>query len=346
MDELDFKKIGRYINGESTGNEKAWVESLFLNGENNSTLRHLLEKDWDVMLRDNTLSEVNLDHLADKIHHQIRKNENQKNKTLLRRFTRIYMKAAAILLIPLLVVGVLAYTYISYHRMTTASQHVVSTIYAPMGARVSFNLPDGTAGMLNSGSKLSYSMPFTNNRRVILEGEAWFEVTHDKDNPFEVSTGNSTLKVLGTNFNVYAYPVENYIEVVLQDGKVEFSENSGSERVMMLPSERLVFQNGNISKSVTDPLKYSAWTEGKLVFRGDPMAEVARRIERWYNVKVQLADKELEKYSFRAIFLDDTLEDVLRYLSMTSPIRYSIAPRELLQDGTYKKEEVTIFLKK
>jgi ferric-dicitrate binding protein FerR (iron transport regulator) len=107
----------------------------------------------------------------------------------------------------------------------------------------------------------------------------------------------------------------------------------------------LVFQNGNISKSVTDPAKYNAWTEGKLVFRGDPMAEVARRIERWYNVKIELGDKELEKYTFRATFQDDTLEDVLRFLSLTSPIRYSITPRELMQDGTYRKEKVTIYLK-
>ena len=230
--------------------------------------------------------------------------------------------------------------------MTTISLQVGSAIYAPMGARVSFNLPDGTTGMLNSGSRLSYCLPFANKRRVKLEGEAWFEVNHDEKHPFEISTGNSILKVLGTKFNVNAYPVENYVEVVLQDGEVEFSENNSSEIVTMLPSERLVFENGNINKSFTDPLKYNAWTEGKLVFRGDPMAEVARRIERWYNVKVNLADKELEKYSFRAIFLDDKLEDVLRFLSMTSPIRYSIAPRELMPDGTYRKQEVTFYLKK
>lgn len=76
------------------------------------------------------------------------------------------------------------------------------------------------------------------------------------------------------------------------------------------------------------------------------MDEVARRIERWYNVKVVLADKELEKYSFRATFEDDTLEDVLRFLSMTSPIKYKITPRELMSDGTYKKELITIYLKK
>jgi len=87
-------------------------------------------------------------------------------------------------------------------------------------------------------------------------------------------------------------------------------------------------------------------TEGKLVFRGDPMDEVARRIERWYNVKIELADKELEKYSFRATFEDDKLEDVLHFLCMTSPIRYQITSRKLLEDGTYEKEKVTIYLKK
>lgn len=255
------------------------------------------------------------------------------------------MRAAAILLLPLLIAGGLVYSYLGYHGKTTNGRQVSSTIYAPLGARVSFNLPDGTTGMLNSGSHLSYSLPFTINRQVKLEGEAWLEVSRDENHPFEISTGNSTVKVLGTSFNMSAYPAENYVEVVLQQGKVEFQDNSGDEKVTMLPSERLVFQNGNISKSVTDPAKYSAWTEGKLVFRGDPMAEVARRIERWYNVKVILADKELEKYSFRATFLDDTLEEVLRCLSLTSPIRYNIAPRELMQDGTYKKEEVTIYLK-
>ena len=72
---------------------------------------------------------------------------------------------------------------------------------------------------------------------------------------------------------------------------------------------------------------------------------VARRIERWYNVKVTLADSELEKYSFRATFQDDSLEDILKFLAMTSPIRYQISPRELLSDGTFRKAEVTIYKK-
>ena len=79
-------------------------------------------------------------------------------------------------------------------------------------------------------------------------------------------------------FNLSAYPAENYVEVVLQNGKVEFHDRKGNRKEILLPSERLVFQNGDISKSVADPAKYSAWTKGMLVFRGDPMAEVARRL--------------------------------------------------------------------
>ena len=252
------------------------------------------------------------------------------------------MKAAAILLLPLLIT---ALVYKFMESRPADDQPVSASIYAPLGARVSFNLPDGTTGMLNSGSRLSYSLPFNSNRKVSLNGEAWFDVYHDEQHPFEITSGTSVVKVFGTRFNISAYPDESYVEVVLEEGKVSYKNQEVSEEFAMLPSERLIFKDGNISKSVADPGKYKAWTEGKLVFRGDPMGEVARRIERWYNVEVNIADKGLNKYSFRGIFLDDTLEDVLKYLSMTSPIRYSISPREMMQDGTFKKEEVTIYLK-
>ena len=341
----ETEKIDRYILGLSDENEISFVESLFEEGVSNEFLRNQLKKDWETMLRDTSQSDVNLNNILDRVHHIIRKNETLKRQKPMQKFIRIYMRAAAILLLPLLITAVTVYNFLGKHR-TLSDQQVTSVIYAPLGARVNFNLPDGTVGMLNSGSKISYSLPFSNYRHVKLEGEAWLEVKHDAVHPFEISAGNSMVKVLGTSFNISAYPAENYIEVVLQQGKVEFQAKKDEKTVAMLPSDRLIFQNGNISKSVTDPAKYNAWTEGKLVLRGDSMSEAARRIERWYNIKIKLADKELEKYSFRATFQDDALEDVLRFLSMTSPIRYSIIPRKLMPDGTYNKEEVTIYLKK
>ena len=346
MKETDFNKIERYIKGMADDNEIKYVESQFLTGEENFTLRKMLKNDWDLIQENTFKSDADLNHILDRVHRIIRKNETLRRQKPLQKFARIYMKAAAILLLPLLVAGGLVYRYLDNQVNLPIDGNVTSTIYAPLGARINFSLPDGTTGMLNSGSHLTYSLPFSNNRKINLEGEGWFDVKHDESHPFEISTGNSTLKVFGTSFNMSAYPAENYVEVVLKEGKVEFRDNKRDEDVMLLPSERLIFHNGKISKSVTDPAKYSAWTEGQLVFRGDPMAEVARRIERWYNVKVELADSELQKYSFRATFLDDSIEEVLRCLSITSPIKYHISQREQLPDGTYKKEIVTIYMNK
>ena len=345
MKQDDFDKIERYIKGVADDNEKKYVESLFLNEESNLYFRNRLEEDWELMLKDDIDTKIDLRHLLDHIHHIINKNEIEKRNKPLRKIVLVYMRTAAILLVPLMVAGGLIYSYMSNRYKTVTGEETTSVIFAPLGSRVSFNLPDGTIGMLNSGSHLSYSIPFANDRHIKLEGEAWFKVKHDEKHPFEINAGNSEVKVLGTTFNISAYPTENYIEVVLQEGKVEFLEDKRDEVITLLPSERLIFRNGKISKSVVDPGKYNAWTEGELVFRGDPMAEVVRRIERWYNVKIKLAGQDIEKYSFRATFQDDKLEDVLRFLAMTSPIEYTITPSELMPDGTVKKEVITIFKK-
>ncbi len=345
MKQEQAEKIDRYIKGLADDSEREFVESLLSDGESNTHLRNCLEKDWNLSIDQKTSSEADLTHLLNRIHHIIRKNETRISQKPIQRIIGIYMKAAAILLIPLMVAGGIIYSHLIESKKGFIEESVAMQIYAPMGSRVSFNLPDGTTGMLNSGSRLDYSIPFTTHRNVKIEGEAWFEVNHDEEHPFEITTGSSVVKVMGTSFNISAYPAEKYIEVVLNSGRVEYHSGISEEKVILMPSERLVCYGGKTSKSVVDPDKYSAWTEGKLVFRGDPMAEVARRIERWYNVKIRLADKELEKYSFRATFEDDKLEDVLRFLAMTSPISYQISPPELMADSTLTKEEVTIYKK-
>jgi transmembrane sensor len=100
----------------------------------------------------------------------------------------------------------------------------------------------------------------------------------------------------------------------------------------------------NISDNI-DPSKYTAWKEGKIIFRGDSMNEVARRIERWYNIEVELVDKELESFVIRGIFQDDSLEEVLHFLSMTSPIKYQIIDRPIDNSESVQKKKVLIYIK-
>lgn len=338
-----FDIIRKYISGEANDSERKCIESIFSDGEDNHYLQNRLHEDWESMMKSGPRPDADLNKILDQIHHVIRKNESIKRRPL-KRVMQLYMKVAAVMLLPLLFAGGILLNKESGKNQTDTEEKSRYTVYAPMGSRVSFSLPDSTTGVLNSGSRLSYSLPFSNERNIDLEGEAWFNVAKDEEHPFEIRAGGSRIRVLGTSFNLSAYPAENYVEIVLQEGSVEFS-SSEDQKIMMEPSERLVFQDGEVKKSIADPEKYNAWVQGRLVFREDPMAEVARRIERWYNIKVVLADKELEKYSFRGTFVDDKLEDVLKFLAMTSPIAYKISPRTMMPDGTFTKGTVTIYKK-
>ncbi len=345
MKETDSEKISRYIKGIPDEGDNKYIDSLLAAGENDQLLKSAMKDDWENFNVSTTSEVINLDSLLDEIHHNITLNEYRKERSRIRIIFETYRKVAAVLLIPMIIASVIALIQFSSKQKTSDSQDSSVKIYAPLGSRITFNLPDGTKGMLNSGSYLSYSIPFT-KRDVKLEGEAWFEVAHDTTRPFEVLAGSSEVKVLGTSFNLSAYPSEDYIELVLLNGKVEFFDKKLENKISITPSHRLILHDGKVDTTISDPLKYNAWTNGMLVFRGDPMSEVTRRIERWYNVKIIITDSELEKYSFRGTFQDDKLEEVIRYLSLTSPITYKIMPREQLPDGTINKQVVTISLKK
>ncbi|HEX2922111.1 MAG TPA: FecR domain-containing protein [Bacteroidales bacterium] len=344
MDELRQIKIDRYIKGLSSESERQEMESIFLSEETDIYFRDSLEKDFNSFLSKPPDKEMEIDRLIDKLYADP-VDENKTRPRGVKKALAIYTNIAAILILPLLVGGL--YLYLNkkngFDTFRTPGSSL-TTVYAPMGSRVSFNLPDGTTGMLNSGSSISYSMPFQDNRSVDLKGEAWFDVKHDEAHPFIINTPASNIKVLGTSFNLSAYPDEGYVELVLNRGKVEFLNRQNNEKVILNPAERLVLQNGKMTKTTIDTTIYNGWKEGKLIFRGDPMGEVAKRIMRWYNVDVVLADKQLESYSFRGIFKDDKLEDILAFLAMTSPIEYEIIPREILPDGTFRKEKIIISL--
>jgi ferric-dicitrate binding protein FerR (iron transport regulator) len=340
----DIEKLVRFSKGLSDAEESRYVYSLFAEKEDSDELKYYLKDEWKKYLETHEGENYNLSWLLDRIHHRIHVIENRKKQTLTRKIYRWYSVAAAVLLVPLLIAGGIWFTkQPAVETVFVTENPVTSTIHAPLGSRISFNLPDGTRGWLNSGSSLEYQLPFRNNRQITVKGEAWFDVAGDASHPFEISAGRSKVKVLGTKFNLNAYPEEKYVEVVLEEGKVAFSVPGSSCVAELKPNERLIYNNDSVHIAMTDPSKYAAWVEGKLMFRGDPMPEVARRIARWYNVEVELADKDLETDVIRGTFQDDSLEEVLRYMSMTSPIRYRIIDRKILDDGTFQKKKVLLY---
>ncbi len=343
----DFEKLVRFSKGLSDEEEARYVCSLFAENEDNRELEHHIKGEWKSYLENDKGEDFHLSYLLDRIHHRMHFIENRENQSITRKIFRLYSVAAAILLLPLLIAGGIWFAGKSPEEgVVVTEKPVTSTIYAPLGSRIHFSLPDGTEGWLNSGSFLEYSLPFSKNRQVKIGGEAWFDVAQDASHPLEILAGNSKVRVLGTKFNLNAYPDENYVEVVLEEGKVEFAVPGSSYAVEMQANERLVYNGVSVHIAPSDPSKYGAWIEGKLVFRGDQMPEVARRIARWYNVEVELVDRDLENDIIRGTFQDDSLEDLLRYMSMTSAIRYQIVGRKILADGTFQKKKVLLYRKK
>lgn len=334
----------RYIDGTANREECEYVESLLANGDNDALIKDLINKDWDKIVDKPISEDVKIDHLLHEVHSTIRHNEYKAMNRPIKNIMCICSRIVAIILISILLVGSFAY-FVGLKGHYKSDSPAESTIYAPLGSRISFTLPDGTAGMLNGGSILSYDLPFTNNRNVELDGEGWFEVASDKDHPFSVKVGSSVVKVLGTKFNVNGYSNLSYIEVVLKEGNVDFVDNEMNINETLKPSERLVSSGGKITKSATEVDKHIGWIDGKLIFKGDCLEEVVQRIERWYNVDIEVADQSLLKYSFRATFQDDSLEDVIRFLSMTSPIDYNITPAEFDENGNWIKTKIVLYQK-
>ncbi|RKD89831.1 FecR family protein [Mangrovibacterium diazotrophicum] len=279
-----------------------------------------------------------LSGVLSEIHHRIHLNQSAQKKSKIRLLYQLASKAAAVLFIPLLLFAV----YQWYNAAKPVNGDALVEIVAPRGARITFQLPDGTNGTLNAMSHLSYSPSFSNNRHVALSGEAYFDVAKDKKHPFTISANDNVVKVVGTKFSLSAYPEDKLTELVLEEGKVLFTPSNSNKPIDIIPGERLVSSDRGVEQSKVETWKYTAWKDGRLVFRNDSMEELARRISRWYNVDVHIDDQGLEEYVFRGVFENDSLEEVLRLLKLTSPIAYRIEDRQPNADGSFSKKRVII----
>lgn len=267
-----------------------------------------------------------------------RKSGIQKQKVLKPALVR---QIAAILILSVLLAG--GYSYFFSGKATDSVYYEeVQTAY---GTRTNLELPDGSVVCLNSGSSLRFASNLAQNRerRVELKGEGYFQVAKDTKKPFIVDVEKLSVEALGTAFNVNAYEPASEIDVVLIEGKVavraETDEKSGTE-VILEPNQLArydVAENNLLKEQVSDAGKYTGWTEGKLVFLDDPIMEVVRRMENWYNVDIQLKDERLKDYRFTGTFVNESLEEILNTLSLTSPLHYEIIPAVKNGEGIYSK---------
>ncbi|MDR2775601.1 MAG: FecR domain-containing protein [Tannerella sp.] len=279
----------------------------------------------------------------------------------LRRMVKLAYRYAAVFILAF-VSGVAAmYFYASPGTQGDVNEELFYTEYTvPYGSKSMITLPDSSSIWLNAGSKLRYSSAFNKaEREVFIEGEAYFKVARNEQKPFFVKSSAVTLKVLGTSFNIKAYPEEDNVETTVESGSVQVLRNvkgqlmdklvltagqkvtviksSGTENIQIAdlnaaaplsPAQKNIIpkktaEKTTVTKNVMTEL-YTSWKDARWLIKQESLGSLAVKLERRYNIHVSFADESLKNISFSGTLQDETLEQVLEAIKLSAPVNYTI----------------------
>lgn len=220
-------------------------------------------------------------------------------------------------------------------------------IVAGKGIRKKIKLPDGTLVWLNGDSRICYAADFnhTASRQVYLAGEAFFDVTHQANHPFIVRTEKISVKVLGTAFNIQAYPKEVKSETTLLRGSIELSVNDRSgQKVVLCPAEKFAYveEKKELHKTLqidhVRPVKIgkdeyieeTSWKDNQLVFQNESFEELKPKLERWFNVQIQMASQTPKAYRFTGVFTKEDIKEALTAMQLIKPFTFKIKAHDVM----------------
>ena len=319
MEKIDYIQLFDKFLLKQASTEEIQVLIQWLKSE--GSFQDWAEEEWNA-----AASEMDT-KLQRKLFGQIKEKISQIDRTCLpekeNRPRKLYLWSARVasVILLLLMTGLSVYYY-------TMSQMIMPDMIVSVekGQKANVVLPDGSKVWVNSDSRLSYGSRFNQKERVLsLEGEAYFEVTPDKDRPFIVETDELAVRALGTSFNVKSYEEEKDASTVLMTGKVEVT--SDYDRLVLNPNERIVFnkQTGHMEKSTVENTgDYINWKYNALTFNGETFENIVHTLERYYNTRIVFESETLKKYRFTGTPGNTRLESILQILSLTSPLSYEV----------------------
>lgn len=206
-------------------------------------------------------------------------------------------------------------------RLIAAAQPV--SVSTPKGVKSDVLLPDGSRVRLNGGTRITYPALFGKERRVEVDGEAYFEVEHNAAKPFVVLTGQVASTVLGTSFNVHAYAEDDILQITLATGSLLVDGGPGSRRVRLRPGQQGFFEKRSqmLSLRAVNVDHVLSWRDDKLYFRAEPLESIARSLERQFNVEITIADERLRRVCFTGEFVEgENIQEIMRIISADSRI--------------------------
>lgn len=247
------------------------------------------------------------------------------NKTKVNKRRTIFlsfMKYAAVI-----VLAITAGFFISKQFITEKHDMMFSRIEVPVGQHIFLTLGDGSEVWLNSASTLQVSNEFGNKeRRVYLDGEAFFSVAKNAELPFIVETNSCDIEALGTQFNVLSYSHISYFEANLIEGSVKVTmHNNNSDNVVLLPNEKAVIAGDQLQKQVSLAVNAASWKDGVITFEEESLSEIIMKLEAYYNVKFVVANTDALNGVYTAKFrTDSSVEEIISAMQKVNKFRYEI----------------------
>lgn len=314
----EFRKlVEKYLNGNATEEERRILESYYKWFDSASEVSEILSKDQ-------------LEALGDRMKENISFQIRPQTKPLYHRY---YFRAAAIVT---LLLGTLWLVRINTTEQPISSEQVSQIQRADESVSRFLTLPDGSTVVLHKGSKLELSADFNRaSRTVYLTGEAYFDVARRENSPFTIHTGKVKTTVLGTAFNIKAWPDQKDITVSVSRGKVQVEDDK--KLIAVLTSDKQVTYHTESSISDQKHVEAeipTAWVQQDMTFDDMPLVELAGHLSKRYGVEIRFKNSELEQCPITGRFTGtETLDEVMRTLALTSNARFSFTGNEVFIEG-------------
>ncbi|MGC9374947.1 MAG: FecR family protein [Bacteroidales bacterium] len=261
-------------------------------------------------------------------HSKITKNINQKifkniKQQKSKRIKASYLLKYAAVILTLFASAALVY-FLIYSPVAMSSIAMIKK-ENPRGQRSELKLPDGSKLWLNADSKIVFPEKFNNQNRIVnLEGEAYFDVIKS-EKPFIVKTNGIDIEVMGTEFNVKAYPNDNTITTTLVTGKVGVKrlnpETKKTQKAILTPNHQAIYHKNEDQFILdrVDVLTFTSWKQGKLIFDNAPIIDIINALERWYDIEIQLQKNLDYQYCYTLTITDESVNDVMKLIKKTTP---------------------------
>ncbi len=352
------KLIARLRNKSVSPNDLKELSKEFEQDKPSENINRYLLNIWDTSPK--FPSDLDQDRMLSLLHQKLELDEKSTNRS---GGNSLFVRKATISILKYAAVFILAFSIAwMFKSGKHKGQISASTDYPGMneimvsyGSKSKILLPDGSIVNLNSGSKLIYPAVFSDKaREVFLDGEAHFNVKANSAHPFFVNTSDISIRVLGTVFNVKSYPESNTIVTTLVSGSLEIKDIKNSllsmkktNPVVLKPNQKAVFIKDINKLTVTDKEELksinvsalskqislqenvdthilTAWKDNLLIFDNEYFESLAIKLERWYNVTIEIKSPDLKQERFTGKFENETIEQVLNALKIAEPFDYTI----------------------